>query len=407
MSIDLAIRSPFFERIEAIEAIDKIPVIHSTKSDSLNGSEILNTLRKIVKYILQIVTGIFAAFDQLFLGSIQDRSLTDGMKVATGAIGFCGLFKKAKFWANPFSKETLDDKELFESIKTTAINSVRSKDEIDSLAKEIFDNVMRTEDFTSKSEVQEILRNEFIGKRIATIDDVDHLINGVSIKQKARSITLLFSKFCETIADVLDSLLTLGSWGIVNLSKFAGQYGNTIPVFGIIFKFSVETVIGTLTAAASIVVFAEKTYQMTVEIIKSCRSDQPLPRAEIFKAIQKLSTLAIKIVEQSPILTIVMKFSVKTWVGILACACLLFTLFEATYRAIAQLIKIYQTTELDHKEIAYESLRTALLDMLSIGADLLDSAVPLVFTVSPPVMIAFGLFSKSTGLIRACAKLTS
>lgn len=112
-----------------------------------------------------------------------------------------------------------------------------------------------------------------------------------------------------------------------------------------------------------------------------------------------LSRIAAQIGSQSRVFAFVIDLGVDTVFGTVASAALIVTFSEASYRAVVQAIKIYQSADPNQKQAAYKELRTALLDMVSSGADLTLAVAPLLFTINPPVLIGLAIFAKGTGLI--------
>lgn len=364
---------------------------------------IIHIIHKVAKKSLQISGKLFAAFDYYQFGEIQERDITLGIKRGTQGIGFYSLFKKGVFWINPFTKNTLDKKVFLESLLCSLAQSqgLENLSQINGLLVE----VIETETFYNKEELKEILIKHLLEKRIVTFENLESVINGISIQQKKRPITVLFTKACMTVADVFQSAITLSEWGLINLSKLSAEIGNGSAIFGFVLKLNAETLMGTFATAGLVVIFTEKTYRMIVEIAKIYQNEKPLHNDDFFKIIKKLSTTAAKIIEQTPVFTIVMKFSVELGVGIFATAGLTITLGESSYRALLQIIKLCQNAEDLDKPEAYRLLSTALLDILSASADLLNVAIPLVFAINPPALVAFGILSKTTGVICTFVKL--
>lgn len=282
------------------------------------------------KKVLQIATKAFAAIDLFYHGATQGRPVTDAMKGSVELIEFYGTFKDIMFWINPFSKETLDQTALLDSLKETMaapLRDIKARNQNELLALEVFDEVINAEEFYSKGEVREVL--------ILKLEDrgyqhkfAEKIAEGVIIQQKKRPITLLFSMACFTIADVAGNILVLKKWGILDYAPLAALIGSQSRVFAFVLHLGADTVLGTVASAGLIV-----------------------------------------------------------------------SLSEATYRAILQAIKKYQSTDPDAREQASKELRTALLDMLENGVDLVYTAAPLLFVISPPVMVALAIFAKGTGLI--------
>lgn len=286
------------------------------------------------KKVLQVVSKVFAAYDLYFHGKPQDRKIIDAMKGSIEIIEFYGTFKDIMFWINPFSKGTLDEKVMEESLKSILCTpildpTVRASQE--QRAARIFQEVMKEAAFYSKSEVREVL---IVKLKAEQYDDLSaQLISkGVVIKQKGRPIALLFSMACFTVVDVAGNILTLQKWGLVDLAKLAAFCGQS-RVCLFVMNLGVETVFGTIVSAALIV-----------------------------------------------------------------------SLGESSYRAIKHVIIIFQTKGDDDKNTAikaeaWQKLRVAIIDIVANSADLVYTLAPLIFVISPPVMVGLAIVAKGTGLI--------
>lgn len=112
-----------------------------------------------------------------------------------------------------------------------------------------------------------------------------------------------------------------------------------------------------------------------------------------------LPAIAAQIGGQSRVFLFVAEVGVGQVLGVIASAALIVTFSAATHRAVCHAIDRYYAATPQDKEKAYQELRAALFDMLSSGADLVNTASPLVFALNPPVIIALAIFAKGTGLI--------
>lgn len=241
-----------------------------------------------VKKVLQIATKVFAAMDYYHFGKTQDRKVTDAMKGSIELIEFYGAFRDVMFWINPFSKETMDEKALLESLTSTLCDPVlndKVKKENKQLATTVFHEVMRENAYYSKDEVREAIIKKLENNHY-THQAAVSIANKLIIQQKARPITLLFSMACFTTVDLLGTALTLKKWGIADLTVIAAQIGGQSRVFAFVMQFSVETVFGTIASAALIVTFSEATYRAVIQGIKIYQEANPKDKEQAWKELR-------------------------------------------------------------------------------------------------------------------------
>jgi hypothetical protein len=112
-----------------------------------------------------------------------------------------------------------------------------------------------------------------------------------------------------------------------------------------------------------------------------------------------LSGIAAKIGSQSKIFYFVLNIGAEKFFGVVSSAALIVLVGDASYRAIINGLKHMQEADPKEKEEAYKKFREALIQLISGGADLINSAAPLLFTLNPPVVVALAIFAKGSGLI--------
>lgn len=275
-----------------------------------------------VKKVCQVAVKSFAAYDLHHGMEIRDRKFTDALKGVVDLIGLYSLAKGIASLLYLFSKATLDQKVLLSSLKDK-IQTVTSDSE--EIAQSIFDEVMEAKDFNSRAEVKEALRAKLLERKISTADEI---VDGITIRQKARPITLLATSILFTLADALESVATLGKWGILNLSEISAQIGNQFPAFSVVSDLGIAKFIGSFASAA-----------------------------------------------------------------------LFISLGRSAYRIFKQINKISQIEDPVKLEKAYKKLWNAVIDTLSNSVDFISAVSPLLFTINPPLLVAFALVAKGTGLI--------
>lgn len=267
------------------------------------GTAATETVHKIaknpsaVKKIFQVATKAFALIDITYRGldKPQDRKLTDAMKGTVDVIDFYGTFKNAMFWINPFSKETLDREALADSLRSTLcapiINTKQHALQEQRSAK-IVQEVLKREEFFSKSEVREALVQS-LQKSGYKSKAAHELADKIVIRQKARPITLLFSMVCFTTVDFIGNVLTLRKWGVIDLTKLgaiAAKIGSESRVFMFVINLGVETALGTIASAGLIVVVGEASVRAILQAIKIYQSKEPKELEAAYKELRKAIT---------------------------------------------------------------------------------------------------------------------
>ena len=289
-----------------------------------------------VKKTFQIVGKLFATVDLSYGNEVLKRPITEAMKGTTDSIEFYGSFKNIMFWINPFSKESLDQTILLDSLKSSLSASHTDPIEIkkqQKRAKGVFRDVMVEKDFNSKGEVLESIRGS-LENHGYTSPKAQQIAERVFIQQKSRPALVVLSMVCFTVADLGSNLMTLKKWGILDLSKLAAQIGGQSRIFLFVFKLGAETVLGTVASVALIFAASDASYRIYV------------------------NTRKYYYAKANPILALP-----------------------------------------GEKEEAYKGLRNATLDLISSGVDLVSAATPLLFTLNPPVVVALAIIAKGTGLI--------
>jgi hypothetical protein len=295
-----------------------------------------------VKKVFQIVSKMLAAWDLYKDKDILSRPITDAMKGTTELVEFYGSFKDIMFWINPFSRESLDQDALLQSLRSSLSASHRNTKESPKqkkFAERVVADVMSKEDYYSKGEVLEALRIS-LEKRGCQSAKAQQIAARVLIQQKSRPVTSLISMACFTIADLGTNIMVLKKWGILDpskvldLSKLAAQLGSQSKVFLFVVNLGVDTVLGTVASVGSAISIGGASYRLIVNGGKYYRA------------------------QTNPFLM-----------------------------------------PSEEKEKVGKELKNATLDFISSGADFINAATPLVFTLNPPVLIGLAIVAKGTGLI--------
>lgn len=289
------------------------------------------------KKLLQITSKVIAALD-LYEGRSHCPELLKSAGGTIETIGFYGTAKNIIFWINPFSKDSMDQTALQQSLKNAvSLHRTPKADQPtnEEFTKEIFAELMKQRNFLNRCEVitslKDVLQNQDCDET-----SINNIANHVTVQQKSRPISLIVSSICFTTTDLVENILTLKKWGIIDLAGIGAQMGN-IPVFASIMD----------------------------------------SRAASFLA----------------------DLGVGKTMGIIATVGLTASLGGASYRFVIFIIQYYNADEEKVKDEIYKEIRSAGLDLLSSGTDLAATALPLIFAINLPVMIGMTLVAKTTGLV--------
>ena len=204
-------------------------------------------------------------------------------------IDLYGSFGDVMFWINPFSKETLDQETLAISLRAALCLPVTKKklhEKQEKKAAKIVEEVLSNEEFYSKTEVRQALVQSFTRNGYKP-QAAEEIAGKIEIRQKARPLTLLFSKACLTTVDLAGNVLALQKWGVADLSKLTAKIGSQSRVFLFIIDLGAETALGTIASAALIVTFSEAAYRVILQALKMYRSSDPTHREEAYQELQK------------------------------------------------------------------------------------------------------------------------
>ena len=318
-----------------------------------------------VRKVLQFATSLFAAIDLAKTGEIQKHEITQVMKGAGDLIKLYGCYKNLMYWIRPFSKETLDQEALKQSIELIFVDSlnfsesqevqgnqksnakakvgtqnkktgkpIKKMEKANEKAEELFKEIMK-ETFYSKGKVLKIIQDKLQTKKYGSYNkekaiEVSRLI---TIKQKERSPIELFYKACLTVADVGDNLLTLQKWKMLDVSALAASIGGQSRVFVFLKEVGVSKILGPIAIAGLVVSYGNTTVKIFI--------------------------------------------------------------LAKTY---------YSLSPGEDKKLIQKKLSAELISFISTTTDFAATIVPFVFIVNPPTVVALALISKGVGLVCFLAK---
>lgn len=300
-----------------------------------------HTVKKIVtnpsavKKVLQTIGLIFTGVE-LYRGvEPQKRDITDATKGAIEILGVYTLYRYFIYWINPFSKENLDQKTLQKTIKIAMNRFHESAD----------------------------------SPRLAILN-----------KKKQENVALLFSKVMEKNAlyfkgDVI-AVLKEELKGIGYTPSEAGK---------IVERVTVQK--------------KSRPIVQTIYMIFFTFVDSLTPLKTVMKWSRvDLSRIAASI-GSTRIGAFALKLTAGPVLGAIASAALLLTVGESTYKLIIHALARSKATNKGKRVQAAQEMRSALLSLFTGVTDLALAALPLLFALNPPVILALSLIAKGTGLI--------
>lgn len=225
--------------------------------------ERIATTPSAVKKALQVADKTFAAFDLYFKGKTCEREITQVMKGIVDFIGFYGSYKNLMYWANLFSKDSIDQKLLQESIDSSlSASHLNPNDELNqkALSKQVFDEVMAKESYYSNGEVIEAIKVS-LEKHGYTSEKAKQVAERIIVRQKVDSPVKVFYMACFTVADLGGNILTLKKWNILDLSKLAAAIGSQSRAFRFTVDLRADKVLGIIGSTGIALALGEASYR--------------------------------------------------------------------------------------------------------------------------------------------------
>lgn len=112
-----------------------------------------------------------------------------------------------------------------------------------------------------------------------------------------------------------------------------------------------------------------------------------------------LTRFASTIGTQSPVFMLVIKVGADVALGTIASAGLILLIGQTSHKVVVDGMKYYSAAKGQEKEEAYKELCAGLIDLFADSTELAATALPLIYALNPPTILAFALVSKGTGLI--------
>ncbi len=112
-----------------------------------------------------------------------------------------------------------------------------------------------------------------------------------------------------------------------------------------------------------------------------------------------LATLSAKIGSQSPVFRLVIDLGADTVLGVIGSAGLVLALGEAVWNSADQGWKYFHFTDEEEKKAALKKFTKHLIEVAVAGTDLVSTAVPIFFVVSPQTVLILALIAKGTALV--------
>jgi hypothetical protein len=219
--------------------------------------------------------------------------LVKGLKGVVDVIDFYGTYKNIVFWINPFSKQSIDRESLKRTLTNSMLenNSSKSAQETSDFVDAVVKRVFEKPSYRNANEVRTELTLALIQSGIdaAAATNIASREN-VSIKQQSRPVTSLIIGFCFTVGDLMDNIVTLKKYGILDYTiltgKIAASVGNNSRVFTFFYELGAGTIIGTLNSIGLLFVVGSVTYKLIVTIRVYMDEGDQERKAELWKEIK-------------------------------------------------------------------------------------------------------------------------
>lgn len=312
-----------------------------------------STIKRIAKKAVRVLKSFDHALDAAKVWLIADEIFNAAAKTAestisagakyekatlgiTDALITLSFYKNIQTLRNAFSRETLDETALQETLHAALCDS--SKHGIDikaqaKLAAKVFEKVMRQNAFNSKEEVHHAISQAIVklsakrkdGLIKYDLETARKIADLVTIQKKERSIVEVISVVCLTISDTIGTVTIFDNWNIIDLTQIAQSIGGQSKVF---------------------MFFAE-----------------------------------------------VGSF---TFMGIFTSAGLLLSAGKLAHEAVTIALKMSKTENIEEKEKLRRELIHSLTELLMTGVDFAYSIAPVAFALSPPAILALAIIAKGT-----------
>lgn len=239
-----------------------------------------------VKKVLQLTTKIFKAIDLYYETNLSDRELTHAMKGTIDLIGFYSSYKDLIYWVNLFSKESLDQKALEDSISSSLCASHKKDSKQKKIARQVFEEVMKKEVFHSKGEVLRAIEIS-LTQHGYTAEKAQQIASHVIVQQKRRSPVELLYKACFTTTNLGGNLLNLQKMHVLDLSRFVSTIGTQSPVFMFVIKVGADAALGTIASAGLILSIGETSHKLIIQGMKHYSAANQKEKEEAYQELQR------------------------------------------------------------------------------------------------------------------------
>lgn len=247
-----------------------------------------------VKKTLQFAIKIFEAID-LYYGSHVHRSeIAVAMKETIDLIVFYGTYRNFLFWLNHFSKDSIDHKILYHSIRLALSASHTSKVEINlqhQLAEKVFMSVMAKENYYCKRDVLDVIEGILLNSGYSD-ENAKYIAGTINIQQKNRSPLQLIYSACFTITDLGSNILNLKKWNIVAISQLSISIGIESRIFIFVVDLTSNKIFGMIASAGLLALLSENSYKTVIQAMDYYSMTDNEEKEKAYKKLQ-ISVLGV------------------------------------------------------------------------------------------------------------------
>jgi hypothetical protein len=287
------------------------------------------------KRVLDFFVKSVEAYDLLIGQTHEWGGIVQDIKSAIVLFELCA--KNLIFWINPFSKETIDQDLLVQSLKISLGTSTFFKvgHDYTKVAQSMVDQLMEQKSYSSRGEVLTSLKEIVEGYHYKP-EQVDNIMQGVVVQQRARSKRVILMMTCFTLVCVGGGWTTLKQRGVFDSPSFstllgvASRIGNHVPLL-----------------------------QKCMEMTMNCAVDQVL---------RTFATIGLTL-------------------ALVEAKCLVCNTYKRNQKAQSE----------EEKEQTKKEFKTACYDAANTAVDLVCVAVPLLVEIGPKTADFLGVLSKGTG----------
>lgn len=243
-----------------------------------------------VKKILQLSNKIYSAIDLYREGIIKSRKINIAAQSTIDIIIFYSTYKNVLFWINPFSKNSMDQKVLKDSLEISLNGVTHDKTQKKEIAERIFGAIMKSRSIYNTDDVVNIIGKEL--EKDVSKDKAHEIAKNIVIQNKSRGLPSIIAKAFFTLGDFGENLVTLKKWEVWDFSIIAASLGSQTLGFKIITKASSAQILGSLYSIGSSITLGHSAYKavrLSLKLKQSPKEDKKAIKKEIRNALLDLA----------------------------------------------------------------------------------------------------------------------